>query len=92
MENSPLLFMLLISWGVVTGVLVIMLIYRGTLEAHEDDQVFLDAAEAKMAGEQRELVARIEKLTRPIRVLMILSGALLVATAGIWLWKAFQSF
>jgi hypothetical protein len=84
--------LLLIAWGVVTAVLVLFLIYRSTLETREEDQIFLGSAEESMANEQRVLVARIEKLSRPIMALIVLSGALLAASAGVWLWQAFKSF
>jgi hypothetical protein len=92
MENvHDALYALLIAWGVVTAVLVVALIYRSTLETREEDQIFLDAAGESMATE-RALVARIEKLSKPITALVVLSGLLLVATAGIWLWQAFKNF
>ena len=69
-----------------------MLIYRSTLEAHEDDQIFLASGGNSMANEQRALVARIDKLTRPIRFLMILSGILIAVAAGLWLWEGFKTF
>ncbi|PYU16663.1 MAG: hypothetical protein DMG37_01875, partial [Acidobacteria bacterium] len=61
MENTvtPSVFYLLIVWGIVTSVFIILLIWRGVLSSHEDDQIFLDAAEEHMAREQRELVAKI---------------------------------
>jgi hypothetical protein len=86
------LYALLIAWGVVTAVLVIALIYRSTLETREEDQIFLDAAGETMASEQRALVARIQKLSKPITALVVLSGSLLVVTAGIWLWQVFKNF
>jgi hypothetical protein len=93
MENvHDALYALLIAWGVVTAVLVVALIYRSTLETREEDQIFLDAAGDAMASEQRALVARIEKLSRPITALVVLSGLLLVVTAGLWLWQAFKNF
>lgn len=92
MELHGTLFTLLIAWGVVTAVLVCLLIYRGTLETHEDDQIFLDVAGESMASEQRVIVARIEKLGRPIMVLMTLSAVLLLACAGMWLWQGFKTF
>jgi hypothetical protein len=86
------LYAVLIAWGVVTAALVCLLIYRGTLEAHEDDQIFLDAAGDSMASEQRALVARIDKLGRPITLLIIASSALLLVVAGIWLWQGYKNF
>ena len=84
--------MVLIAWGVVTAILVFVWIYRSALENREEDQIFLDAAGDSMAREQRAIVARIEKLSVPITVLMVLSGALLVALAGLWIYKSIQSF
>jgi hypothetical protein len=84
--------MVLIAWGVVTAILVCMWIYRSALENREEDQIFLDAAGDSMAREQRLIVARIEKLSRPIMGLMVLSGVLLVTMAGMWIWQSVQSF
>jgi hypothetical protein len=87
-----ILYAMLIAWGVVTAVLVCLLIYRGTLESHEDDQIFLDAAEDSMAREQRAIVGRIERLSRPITLLTVASSALLLVVAGIWLWQGYKNF
>jgi len=84
--------MLLLAWGVVTTILVCMWIYRSALENREEDQIFLDAAGDSMAREQAQLVARIEKLNRPILVLMVLSGLLLVSTGALWAYQSIQSF
>jgi hypothetical protein len=84
--------MLLITWGVITAALICVLIYRSTLSTREEDQLFLDAAEESMATEQRELVARIERLGRPIVALTVVSGALLLVIAGLWLWEGLQTF
>jgi hypothetical protein len=83
---------LLVAWGVVTAILVVVLVYRSTLETREEDQIFLDAAGESMASEQRAIVARIQKLSKPITALVVVSGLLLVATAGIWLWQVFKNF
>jgi len=73
--------MLMISWGVITAVLVVLVIYRVTLSSKEDDQIFIDAAEQHHYQEQLEIIARIQRLTKPIIALGILSGALLLASA-----------
>ena len=84
--------MLLLAWGVVTAALICMWIYRSALENREEDQIFLDAAGESMAREQAALVSRIEKLSRPITGLLVLSGLLLVAVGGYWVYQSIQSF
>lgn len=92
MQISPLLESLLIGWGVITGVLIVLVIVRSNLASHEDDQIFLDSAEHSLAEEQQVLVARINKLSRPITVLVVASGGLLLVIAGMWLWEGFKNF
>ena len=83
---------LLIVWGVVTAVLICAMIYRSTLETREEDQIFLDAAGDSMAQEQRQIVAKIERLGRPIAALAVVSGLILVTIVGMWLYQGFKSF
>jgi hypothetical protein len=45
-----------------------------------------------MAAEQRQIVGKLNKLTRPIMTLAVLSGALLLASAGMWVWIGLKSF
>jgi len=87
-----MLEILFIVWGVITVVLVCAMIYRSTLASREEDQIFLDSAGDSMAQEQREIVARLEKLGPPITVLMVISGVLLVAIFGMWLYQGFRNF
>jgi uncharacterized protein (DUF2062 family) len=68
------------------------MIYRSTLASREEDQIFLDSAGDSMAQEQREIVARLEKLGPPITVVMVISGVLLVAIFGMWLYQGFRNF
>ncbi len=86
------LMILMIAWGGVTAVLISLLIYRGTLEAHEDDQIFLDAAGDSMAAEQRSIVAKIDKLSRPIMMLIVASVGLLLVAGAVWGFEAYQHF
>ena len=87
--TGPVLY-LMIAWGIVTAVFVILLIWRGVLSSHEDDQIFLDAAEEHMAREQRELVAKITSLSRPLLVSGVLSGVLLLLAGGIWIYEGLK--
>jgi hypothetical protein len=83
---------ILVLWGAVTAILVGLLAYRGTLEIREDDQIFLGRAGDSMANEQREIVARIDKLSKPIKLLMILSIVLLLTALGVFLAEGFKNF
>jgi len=79
------LFYLMATWGVVTVILIILLIYRAQLANREGDQIFLAKGEDSMAAEQRSIVSRIDSLARPIKVLYVVSGVLLVAVIAVWL-------
>src|SRR5208283_2660640 len=87
--TGPVLY-LLIAWGIITGIFVILFIWRSVLSSHEDDQIFLDAAEEHMAREQRELVIKITKLSRPLLISGVLSGALLLLAGGIWIYQGLK--
>jgi hypothetical protein len=82
---------LLVVWGVLTTVLVVLMIYRGTLTMQEDDQLFLDAAESHMEKEQAEIMQRADRLWPFIRVFGASSGVLIVVIAGVWFYQAFTA-
>lgn len=77
---------LLIVWAGLTAVLVVLMIYRGTLNMHEDDQLFLDEAESHMAKEQEDLMKRMNKLTPWVRIFGACSALLIVVIAGIFVY------
>lgn len=89
---TPPVFYLLVVWGIVTAVFVILLVWRSVLSSHEDDQIFLDAAEEHIAREQRELVARINTLSRPLLITGVLSGVLLVLAGSLWIYEGLKHF
>jgi hypothetical protein len=89
--SGPLAY-LLVSWGLITVLLVILVIYRVTLSSKEDDQLYLNKAEVEMMGsEQAALVTRLNKLSKPILALAVLSGILLLASASLWVWIGFNN-
>ncbi|HEY5030467.1 MAG TPA: hypothetical protein VIK39_18835 [Candidatus Angelobacter sp.] len=81
---------LLILWAGLTIVLVILLIYRGTLSMHEDDQLFLGNSEAHMAKEQEELIVKMNRLEPWVKVCGACSALLLVLIAGMMLYSRFN--
>jgi len=89
--SGPMLY-LLIVWGVVTAVFLGLVAWRSVLSSHEDDQIFLDSAEEHMAQEQRELVNKINMLSRPLLASGITSGVLLLLMAGIFVYNGLKNF
>ena len=81
---------LLIVWAGLTVVLILLLIYRSTLAMHEDDQLFLDSAEAHMAKEQQELTVKMDRLTPWLRICGAGSALLFFLIAGIMLYTRFN--
>lgn len=77
---------LLIVWAGLTAVLILLLIYRGTLNMHEDDQLFLDEAESHMAREQEELITRMNRLQPWVRIFGACSALLIVVIAGMFVY------
>lgn len=84
------LLVLLITWAAITAALLVLWIYKGRLEDREEDQLFLDAAEEHIASEQRALVARLVRLNKPMMILGVLSGMLLIICFGMWIWEGLR--
>ena len=72
-------------WVALTLGLIVLLIYRGTLTMHEDDQLFLDSAEDHMQREQQELLSKMNRLTPWVRICGAGSALLLAVIAGTYL-------
>jgi hypothetical protein len=82
---TPML-VLLICLGVLLAILVVLLIYRSTLEMHEDDQLFLTEGESQMAKDQQELQRTLGRVEPAVRWLGALSGVILLAIVGMWIY------
>lgn len=67
------------AWLIVTVPLALLLIYRAVVGLHEEDQIFLDPAEAGFETEQRAVLAKLGQLTGYVRGLAAASGAIMVA-------------
>jgi hypothetical protein len=95
MESSTLsgpIFYLLVVWGIITAIFLVLLIWRSLLESHEDDQIFIDASGDRMAKEQRDLIQKINTLSRPIMASGVAAGGLLLFIAGFWLYQGLKNF
>lgn len=85
---TPLMEVLLIAWGSFTLVLVVLLIYRATLNMQEDDQLFLDEAESHMQKEQEELLTKMHRIQPYVRGFGAASGLLTLVIVGLVVYDA----
>ena len=54
---------------------------------HRDDQLFLDDASSHMHEEQTELLAKVNRLTVPVRVFSIGSGVFLLVLVAMLIYR-----
>jgi hypothetical protein len=85
------MFGLLVAWGVLTGILIILLIYKSTLTMHEDDSICLNENESQMQKEQTEVLAKMRKITPIVKVLGALSGVMILVIAGLFIYQGLSS-
>jgi hypothetical protein len=76
-----------VIFGVFAIALILLLIYKSTLTMRRDDQLFLDDASSHMHAEQTELLAKVNRLTVPMRVFSIGSGVFLMVLAAMWFYQ-----
>jgi len=91
MSGISTLTVALIVWAVITGILVVLLIYRSLVSMKEDDQLFLDSAQSSSEREQQQVRMRLQRLTPYTWVLGVTSGLLLVAMACLWAYQVINS-
>jgi uncharacterized membrane protein YjfL (UPF0719 family) len=87
---SPM-FMLLVAWGILTGILILLLIYRSTLTMHEDDSIFLNDTESQMQKDQVEVLAKMKRITPLLKILGALSGAMILVIAGLFIYQGLSN-
>lgn len=86
------LLYLVVAWGIITALLLLLLVYRKTIASKEEDQLFLDGAESRLAAEQQDVALRLARLTKPIVVLAVLSAVLLLVISGLWMRERMSPF
>ena len=79
--------MVAVIFGVFVIGLIVLLIYKSTLTMHRDDQLFLDDASSHMHDEQTELLTKVNRLTIPVRVFSIGSGAFLLVMVAMLIYQ-----
>ncbi|MFZ0477540.1 MAG: hypothetical protein WAL71_00210 [Terriglobales bacterium] len=87
---SPM-FGLLVAWGILTGILIILMIYKSTLSMHEDDSIVLNETESQMQKDHAEVLAKMRKITPMIKVLGALSGVMILVIAGLFIYHGLNN-
>ena len=85
------MFMLLVAWGILTGILIILWIYKSTLTMLEDDSIFLNETESQMHKDQVEVLAKMKKITPILKVLGALSGLMILVIAGLFIYQGLNA-
>ena len=89
MEIS-LVFVMLVAWLGVTALLVVLFIVRAVVSLREADQLYIDPGEEKLLAEQRELVAKLDRLRPYLIGCFVASAVLGLATFGLWVYRQLQ--
>jgi hypothetical protein len=76
-----------VIFGLFAIPLIVLVIYKSTLTMGRDDQLFLDDASSHMQDEQTELLAKVNRLTIPMRVFTVGSGVFLIVLASLWFYQ-----
>jgi hypothetical protein len=90
--QMSVLTLLWVLWGIVTTALAGVVIYRSLVGMREEDRLFLDAGEANLQAEQVAVVSRLDRLTPYIKLLAGTSAVLLLAIAGVWIYRGLAGF
>lgn len=82
---------LLIAWGILTGILILLLIYKSTLTMHENDSIFLNESESQMEKDQVEIIKKMNMIKPIVKVLGALSGAMILLIAGLFIYNGLMA-
>lgn len=85
--KSSLLIGLFSAWAVVTAVWISLMIYRGVIGMREEDQIFLHKGEESLIREQKEVAAKLKRITPHLMWSGIASVLLLLVLAGLLLYR-----
>ena len=87
MHRVGLLGIMLIVWAVLTGMWILLLIYRSVRMSDESEQLFLNEGEESLARQQDETIHKEKRFGAFLYVFGIASIVTLVSTLGVWIWR-----
>ena len=69
----------------LTALVLVMWMWRGFLDMKEDDHLILDDAESHLQREQAQIRAKVDSLSRFIKVCAVMWVLVAVGTFGTWI-------
>ncbi|MDA2912999.1 hypothetical protein MYX77_03390 [Acidobacteriia bacterium AH_259_A11_L15] len=81
--SLSLLMGLLVAWLAATAVLIVLAVIRAVIGLREEDQLFIIPGEERLLREQREIVAKLERLRPYLIGSLVASIVLGLATLGV---------
>ena len=66
------------AWGVIVASMLLVHVYRSSLEKNEDDQIFLDDSFEHERAAQVAIVAKVHKVEPALRILKWMAVAMTV--------------
>jgi len=85
--SVSLVFVMLVAWLGVTALLILLAIVRAVVSLREEDQLYIDPGEEKLLAEQREIVAKLDRLRPYLIGSLVASVVLGLATFGLWVYR-----
>jgi hypothetical protein len=82
---------LFIAWGIVTALLIVLLFYRSTLTKQEDNQLFIDESARSRATEQRQLIAKVNRINPLVTMAGATSGLMILVMVSWFVYNALNS-
>jgi sensor domain CHASE-containing protein len=89
MHVAPALW---IVWAVFAAILLILLLYRGTISRYEDDQLFLDDISERQHQENDAVIRKLNKIQPFLRALTGVTTILTATIIGLYAWDAIKLF
>lgn len=88
--SVSLVFVMLVAWLGVTALLIVLCIVRAVISLREEDQLYIDPGEEKLLAEQREIVAKLDRLRPYLIGCFVASMVLGLITFGLWVYRQLQ--
>ncbi len=65
----------------------ILIVYKKRLERQEEDKVFLGSTPERLNDEQRQLLDKVNQLSKPLWIVGTLTVLLLLSAVGVWIYQ-----